>query len=302
MADSPIPYPLDPVVTDGTLVTVDQYINAPTVLTRSIAQFAAQRFYMDKVFRAGPGIEGGALLFERPNPLLTDLYAGRRAQEMAPGTQFPVQRFNRGVPMVATPRKIGQKLLLTKEERKRNRVDLIDQAMLQAANTIRRDVEIMGLGELTAVIAATGRTTPAAATWASYVSTTYNNTTHASQPLSDLVAVQTLIDVEERNHVFNSAIMNPVDYANLVRYYGAAGVGQALAAVDITNVYRTPRQEAGKVKLFEAGMVGVWSNEFPLEALAWMDEDTDMTWNYAWSISPTFAVTDQFAIIELTGV
>jgi hypothetical protein len=33
-----------------------------------------------------------------------------------------------------------------------------------------------------------------------------------------------------------------------------------------------------------------------------MDEETDNTWNYQWSISPTFAITDQFALMRLTGV
>ena len=302
MPDSPIPYPLDPVVVSGTQITVDQYINDPAVITRSIATLAAQRFYMDKVFRPGPAVTGGAILFERPNPLLTDLYAGRRTQEMAPGTQFPVQRFVRGVPMVATPRKIGEKMLLTKEERKRNRVDLIDEAMLQAANTLRRDVEIMGLSELTAVVAATSRTTPAAATWATYVSTTYNNTTHASEPLSDLIATNALVETEERGHQLDSMIINPLAYANLVRYYGASGVAAALASAGFSNVFVTNRQAADKIKLFEAGRVGVWSNEFPLEGNSWFEENTDNTWNYSWSISPTFAVTDPYAVIELTGV
>jgi hypothetical protein len=86
MPDNPIPYPLDPVSVSGTLITLDQYVENPTVITRRVAEIAAQRFYAHKIFSAGPEVTGGAILFERPNPLLTDLYAGRRTQEMAPGT------------------------------------------------------------------------------------------------------------------------------------------------------------------------------------------------------------------------
>lgn len=301
MTDSLIPYAGDPAAVSGNLITVDQYVNDPTVITRVINQLASQRFYANTIFSPGPNIEGGALLFERPNPLLTDLYAGRRTQEIAPGTQFPVQKFVRGVPMVQTPRKIGEKFEVTKEDRKRNRVYVIDNAITQAANTLARDVEIIALSELASVIASTTRTTAAAATWASYVAITYNSTTKASQPLSDIIAAKTIVDLEERNTNLNAAILNPTDVANLVRYYGADGVSAALASAGIDSYYSTPRQPQGRVKLYERGSVGVWSNEFPLDQSVWWEQDIESWW-YQWSYSPLFAVTNQYKTIEITGV
>ncbi len=309
MPDNPIPYPLDPVVVGGTLITLDQYVNAPTVITRRVAEIAAQRFFASKVFSPGPAITGGALLFERPNPLLTDLYAARRTQEMAPGTQAPVLTFVRGIPMVARPRKIGGKWSLTKEERQRNNPRLAERAMVQMANTITRDLEIMALSELNAVVASEGRTIAAGSTWAAAAATTFGTRTAANQPASDIANVVSAVDVEERGHVLNSAIFNPLDWANLKKIYASlnAGNGDASARAvltdnGITTIDTTPRQPQGRVKLYEAGMVGTWSNEFPLTETTWFDEETDMTWWYQSTVSPAFAVDDQFAMLELVGV
>lgn len=298
---SPHPYPLDPASVSGTQITLDQYVNNPTVLTRAIAEYAQLRMYAHKVFSPGPGVEGGAVLFERPNPLLTDIFAERRTQEMAPGTRFPKQAFLRGVPMIAKPRKIGQEFEVTKEDKKRNNPQLALNAITQFGNTIVRDVEIMALGELNAVIAAEARTV-AGQSWTTAAEQTFTSKTAKNQPVADLVNANVVIDMEERGHVLNSAIFNPLDWANLVTIYGADNVAGVLESVKITDYTITPRQVHGKVKLYEAGMVGKWMNEFPLEEDSWEDKSTDKTWHYSSTISPAFAVQDQFAMIELTGV
>jgi hypothetical protein len=299
-AESPVTFPLDPVSVTGTEITLDQYVNAPTVITRSIAEYSQLRMYAHKVFSPGPGVTGGAILFERPNPLLTDIFAARRTQEVAPGAQFPVQAFLRGVPMVARPRKIGERFQVTKEEKLRNNAQLVINAITQAGNTLLRDIETMALGELNAVIAAETRTV-AGQSWTSAAEVTFSTKTAKNQPLTDLVNAQVTIDVEERGHVLNAAIIHPLDWANLVTIYGASNVESVLGSVGITAYTITPRQLRGKVKLYEQGRVGVWSNEFPLDQAFWEEKETESWW-YQWSVSPTFAVTDQFAMIELTGV
>lgn len=308
MPDSPIPYPLDPVVVSGTTITLDQYVNNPTVITRRVAEIAAQDFYAARIFSAGPAVQGGAYLFERPNPLLTDLYAKRRMQEMAPGTQHPVLTFDRGVPMVATPRKIGGKFFLTKEERARNNPRLVERAMVQMGNTIARDLEIMALAELNAVIASTGRTHAAAGTLAAAAATTFNTRTASNQPAADIARLVATVDTEERGHRLNSVVYNTLDWATLQSIYavnggdGDAGARAMLASFGITNVSSSNRQTQGRAKFYEAGQVGQWGNEFPLTEDSWFDKETDNTWHYANTVSPIFAVDDQFAILEQTGL
>ncbi len=299
--DSPVTYPLDPASVEGTLITLDQYVENPTVITRSIAELSEQRMYAHRIFSSGPGVDGGAILFERPNPLLTDLYAERRMQEVAPGAQFPELTFARGVPMVQRPKKIGGKFDVTKEDRKRNRPQLVLNAITQAGNTLVRDVETMALGELNAVIAAESRTV-SGQSWSTAAEATFNTKSAKNQPLADFIHAQVTIDMEERGVVLNGAILNPLDWANLTTIYGADNVASVLASAGITEYYTTPRQTHGKVKLYQAGTVGIWSNEFPLDQKTWEVPETDDTFWYQWSISPVMAVENQFAVVELTGV
>lgn len=308
MPDSPIPYPLDPVAVSGTLITLDQYVQNPTVITRRVAEIAAQRFYAHKIFSPGPNVSGGAYLFERPNPLLTDLYAARRTQEIAPGAVVPLLTFTRGVPMVAVPRKIGGKFKLEKEERRRNDPGLVEDAITQMANTISRDMEIMALSELNAVISATSRTFAASTTLATAAAVTFSTKTAANQPSADIARLVATVDTEERGHVLDSVIYNSMDWATLVSIFAVGGAdGQAgargmLAANGITTVDVTPRQPQGRAKFYEAGRVGKWGNEFPLAEKTWEDPDTDDTWYYRNTVSPIMAVTDQFAMLEMTGL
>lgn len=302
------PYPLDPVTTNGTLVTLDQYRNSPTVRNRRIADIAAQEFFAHNIFSNGGKLQGGAILFERPNPLLTDLYTERRLQEMAPGTEAPQLTFVRGVPMVALPRKIGGKWSLTREEMDTNNPRLAENAMTQLGNTMARDLESMALSELNAVIAATSRTFPATQTLAASAAFTFSTRTAANYPGADLARMVATVHSEQRGHRLNSAIYNTMDWATLVSIYGVdgtdgnAGARAILAANGITTVDVSVQQPQGKAKFYEAGAVGVWSMQFPIRTIQWIDEEEDEKWWSQTTASPCYAVDDQYAILEMTGL
>lgn len=302
------PYPLDAVTTSGTLITLDQYVKSPTVRNRRIADIASQEFFAHTIFTNGGQLKGGAVLFERPNPLLTDLYTQRRLQEMAPGTEAPQLTFVRGVPMVALPREIGGKFSLTKQERARNDPRLVENALTQIGNTVARDLEVMALSELNAVIAATSRTFASTQTLATSAATTFSTRTASNQPGADLARLVATIHGEQRGHRMNSVIYNNMDWATLVSIYGVdgtdgnAGARAILAANGITNVNTSVQQPQGKAKFYEAGAVGSWYTEFPLKTIQWEDPVEDEKWWSQTTVSPTYAVDDQFAMVEQTGL
>lgn len=308
MSTTGFPYPLNPVTVSGTDITLDQYVKSPTVRNRRIADIAAQEFFAHNIFSNGGKVQGGAILFERPNPLLTDLYTQRRLQEMAPGTEAPILTFVRGVPMVAYPRKIGGKWGLTREERDVNDPRLAERAMVQLGNTIARDLEVMALSELNAVIAATTRTFAATQTLAASAATTFSTRTASNQPAYDIARMVATIHNEQRGHRMNSAIYNTMDWATLVGIYGVdgtdgnAGARAILAANGVTTVDVSVQQPQGKAKFYEAGAVGTWGTQFPIRTIQWTDENEDEKWWSQTTVSPTYAVDDQFAIIEMTGL
>lgn len=305
MPTSPLAYPLGPPVIDGTTVTVDEALQQPERITRDVADLTMLRFFMDQLYTAGGGVTGGALLFERPNPTDTDLYGGREPKDIAPGAVFPLQTFSRGVPMIARPRKIGNKWFITREARKRNDTNLLTRYIRQTANTIRRRIEQMGLAELAAVIAAETRYSNGTS-WSAYAATPINDRSGTTGPAADLLALRLAVDLEERGHDLTAAIFHPNQILSIQQAYPNNSVADILSSVGITQYFVTPRHTAGRVTLYEPGQVGEWRNEFPLEEEVEDEgpsssEGAQRTW-YQWSISPMFAIVDQFAIRELRAV
>jgi hypothetical protein len=303
-------YPLGVPTITGNQITVDEALNQPERITRDIADLSMQRFYMDRIFTPGGGVAGGALLYERPNPLATDLYGEREPKTVAPGAEFPLQTFVRGVPMIARPIKIGNKWFLTKEAVKRNDTGLLARRIRQTANTIRRRIENLGLAELAAVITAQSRFRTGT-DWSTFAGTAIQTRTGTSGPVADVMAAIAQVDLEERGHQLNSMILHPTNAMEARQAYPGMTLKEIFNQADdetsgmgITNIYVTPRATLGTATLFEQGQVGVWKNEFPLE------EETEwegfprkrQRWWYQWSISPMFAVVDQFAVLEIRGL
>lgn len=312
MPSAPTAYPLTQPVISGTTITVDELLNDPTRITRDIAELAQQRFYMDRIFDVGGGVSGGAVLFERPNTISNDLYGDREPKEVAPGEEFPLQTFSRGVPLLARPRKIGNKWFVTKEAAKRNDSSGLRRNMIQTANTIRRRIENMGLAELAAVVTAESRFRTGT-DWSAYAGTALDTRTGTSGPVADVMAALAQGDTEERGVEYDSMLLHPTNAMEAKQAFPGMTLRQIFSQADdpeeqggsIRNIFVTSRATLGTATLFESGRVGEWRNEFPLE------EETEwegvasggrQRWWYQWSISPLFVVTDQFAVLEIRGI
>ncbi len=304
MPASPVAYPLGPPTVSGTLITIDELLAQPTRITRDIADIAQQRMFTDRIFTPAGNIQGGAVLFEQPNAVLSDLYAERDVQEVAPGAVFPLMTFLRGQPMVARPRKIGGKWYVTREARLRNDTALLARYIRQTGNTIIHKTDQMALAELDAVATAQTRFRTGQS-WSTAAAVTQLNRSGINLPLADIIAAQNAVDLEERGVVLNGIVLHPNDNASLVQVYGADNVDSVLASAGITERFVSPRQTAGRARLYAAGMVGEWRNEFPLteevEAEGVADGGRQRTW-YQWSISPSMYVTDPYAYMEIRGI
>jgi hypothetical protein len=301
MPAAPVTYPLGPPSVSGTQITVDVALNSPTVITRDIARLADQKFFASRVFSDAGGVEGGALLYELPPSLQTDLYAERGVQEVAPGEEFPVMSFLRGVPVVTKPRKIGGKFPVHKEARKRNNQRILQRAMVQAANTIALTLDAMAITVLNAAISANSRTM-SGQSWGTAAGITNLNTSGTNQAVSDLLAARKVIELEQRGHNLDSALIHPNQELSLAQAATRAGtsIDEVFAAAGITSWFSSPRVTAGSPILYEGGMVGGWANEFPLAEDTWYENEIESTW-YQWSVSPAMFVDNPPALLQVTG-
>jgi len=302
MPAAPIAYPLGAPSISGTSITVDVALQNPTRITRDIARLAEQKFFANRVFSDAGGISGGAILFELPPSTATDLFAERGVQEVAPGQEFPIMTFLRGVPSLAKPRKLGGKFFVTKEQRARNDVRLLTRAMVQAANTIALTLDSMAVAVLNAAITANSRTS-AGQSWNTAAGTTMTTRSGTNTPIADVLAARKFIEVELRGQNLDSILIHPNQELSLAQFAAAAGtsIDGILATAGITNWFASPRITAGTAILYEAGQVGGWANEFPLAQDAWYENETERNW-YQWSVSPAMFVDNPYALLQLTGI
>jgi hypothetical protein len=302
MPTAPLTYPLGPPSISGTTMTVDVALNNPTVITREIAQLAEQKFFASMIFSNAGGVEGGAVLYELPPTLATDLYAAGAIQEVAPGEEFPTNSFLRGVPVVAKPRKLGTKWEVTKEAKKRNNVRTIQRAMVQTSNTIALTLDAMAMGVLNTAITASSRTL-AGQSWATAAGVTNLNASGTNMPVSDLLAAQKVLETEMRGITLDSIIIHPNQHLSLAQTATRAGttVDAIFAAAGINNWFSSMQLTAGTAILFAAGQVGGWANEFPLVGVIYWDDKTESWW-YQWSVSPVMFIDNPYGVLKLTGI
>jgi hypothetical protein len=303
MPGAPVTYPLGPATVSGTNITVDVALQNPTRILRDIARLAEQRFFANRVFSDAGQVNGGTVLFELPPTVATDLYAERGVQEMAPGSEHPILTFLRGVPSVAKPRKIGGKFPVLKETRQRNDVRYLQRAMVQAANTIGLTLDAMAVSVLNTAITANTRTL-AGQSWATAAGTTFTTRSGTNVATADLLAARKQVELEQRGHTLNSALIHPNQELSLAQFAAASGVtiDQIFRTAGIENWFSSPRITAGTAILYEAGMVGGWANEFPLTQRTWLEEETDQTTWFAWTVSPAMFIDDPFGLVQLTGI
>jgi hypothetical protein len=302
MPTAPVTYPLGPPTVSGTTITVDVALNQPTRILRDIARLTDQKFFASRVFSDAGGVEGGAVLFELPPTTQTDLFAERGVQEVAPGEEFPVLTFLRGVPVVAKPRKIGGKFPVTKEQRQRNDQRVLQRAMTATANTIALTLDAMAVTVLNTAITANSRTL-AGQSWATAAGTTMTTRSGTNVATADLLAARKQVELEQRGHTLDSALLHPNQELSLLQAAAAMGVtiDQLLATAGIRNWFASPRVTAGTAILYEAGQVGGWANEFPLAQDTWYENEIESTW-FQWSVSPAMFIDDPFGIVQLTGI
>lgn len=302
MPPAPVSYPLGAPTVSGTQITVDVLLQNPTRITRDIARLADQQFFASRVFSDAGGVQGGALIFELPPSVATDLFAERGVQEIAPGQEHPIMTFLRGVPVVTKPRKLGGKWFVTKEQRARNDVRVVQRAMVQTANTIALTLDTLAISVLNAAISGNSRTV-AGQSWATAAGTTFTTRSGTNQASADLLAARKLAELEQRGIRLDSALIHPNQELSLAEAASAMGItiDQIFAIAGINNWFSSARVTAGTAILYQSGQVGGWANEFPLTQAVWYENETERTW-YQWNVSPAVFVDNPYAVVELTGI
>src|SRR4051812_12026331 len=111
-------HPFGPPTVNGNQITVDTMLQQPTRVTAYVADMTQNRFFIDRAFRSAGGVTGGAVIHDVIDK--NHLYPERRAEQIAPGTEFPNLTPERAEPRVAPVIKLGGKAWISREGVRRN--------------------------------------------------------------------------------------------------------------------------------------------------------------------------------------
>ena len=298
-APTAVPHPLAPPSVSGTTITVDTALNQATRITRMIMDLTLQRFIADRVFASAGGVTGGAVVYDEAT--LNELYASRDVERVEPGMEFPVITSERQAPKVAPVEKWGGKVWISDEARDRNNIAAFTNQIRQLSNTIVRKLNQRAIEVLEASIAASGQVV-VGRNWAtaSDVGPDASTTTRQNLPLRDFALAQRMADEDELGVSYTLWLLNPQEYGNLITLYGAAGLRDLLAQMNV-NIYVSNRVTAGTAYVVAGNSTGEMRVEKPLGSETWREPNRERTWVQS-SVRPVMYVTNPYAVLKFMGL
>lgn len=294
----PANYPLAIPTITGSTITVEQWLDTPTRITRFISDITREQFLLDKIFTSAGGVSGGALIYDFPT--YNDLYLTRDFERVEPGGEFPVVASDFPTPLIATVEKWGAKTFITDEARDRNNSARFAMELRKMGNTITRKLNQRAIDALEAAITANGGASNYIGhDWTNVVTAGASQTNAPNWPAADFAAVQLMADNLELGVVYDLWVLNPADYNNLSLVYGPT-LDATLRSFSIS-IYVSRRVTAGTAYVISQGNVGEYRLEKPLGTTTFREEKTERTWVQS-SVRPLMVVTNAFGVVKVTGL
>lgn len=291
------PFPPPPPTVSGNLITVDQYLNTPTRIIRTLQRLTLQRFLAEMIFGPGPRAASGSVIYDQLTA--NDLFMKDDVELIEPGMDYPILTDERPTPKVATVGKWGGRVFVTDEQRDRNATDVLARQLTKLANTIVRKVDTIAIATLNAAPILT------------FVGTDWTAAAD-NVILSQLVDAFSLVNDPDLGYEIDTVLLNPTQAADMLKNKSlreALGPSAQEAIVRGANMgnllnadfYKSNRVAAGTGYALMRRMVGGISDEVPQQAKTYRTEQNDRTWvQGARRLVPY--VTDPLCVVKLTGI
>jgi len=144
-------YPAAAPTLAGDVLTVNRFLNNPTLVARRVAELSRQRFIGDVLLTGRSDVEGGAVQFETDDTL----YSDRPVERVSPGGVYPLATVGTGTASIAKTEKWGQDTLVTDEKIKRERMQAAERAMGILANSVVKQFDSVCLSLIASAVTQT---------------------------------------------------------------------------------------------------------------------------------------------------
>lgn len=291
-------YPIAAPTASGNNITVSQFINQPTRVTRYLADLSLRGYFAHRVFSTPGGVTGGAVVFDQLS--LNDLFSSRDVQNVEPGAEFPIVTSENPTPQVAKVEKYGGKFFVTDEARDRNDVGVIQREGRKLHNTMMQKTDQKAAAVLDAAVTANSSTQVIAGiNWNNVVTAGTSASSASAYPAADFAKVALAAERAELGAMPTLWIVNPAQKAQFNLVYGP-DAQRVLEAYNI-EMLASNRIAAGTALVVEPGQVGEIRFEKPLSTETWREQATQRTW-FQTDMRPVMYVTNPFSVFKVTGL
>lgn len=144
----PVTYPPVAPTVSGDIVSINRFLNSPTLVERRLRTLAENRFIGDVLLTGRAEPSGGAVQFEQSESLFPD----KAVEAIEPGAKFPQTTLGDGASLIAAVRKWGIDATVTDEAIRRLRRNPVDKAMTKLTNGVVRQVDTVVLAAIAAAV------------------------------------------------------------------------------------------------------------------------------------------------------
>ncbi|WP_288797856.1 major capsid protein [uncultured Arsenicicoccus sp.] len=295
--------PEAPVIAADGKITVDALLRDPLRLQKRVMNMVNQRLIAGYIFADGAPAVGGAVIFERTLAAEGELYTSRDVQEIEPMAEFPLLDDADSTPEVRAASKYGGAFEVSYEQKRRNRVDIVNRKLTRLANTIVRKVDLVALAELNKDQVITAN---------ALVGTSWSNAT-TGNPTMDIATAASRIDNRDLGYTANTVLINP---AQELALFGRKDIRDALPRENATtNPFMSGkvnglmgytwvvsnRVPAGTAYVLEAKMPGSLHDEVPFYTRV-TDQPRNESWLLQGARVTVPVITEPLSVTKLTGI
>lgn len=304
MPELPVANPLLGPTISGTTITVDSLTRPVTRIPAQIFELVSrnQGYFADRIFRGGPVVVGGAVVYQEVLP--TDLFLDptQSLRPRAPGSEAPNVGALRPVEKIARPESLSGWFEVHDEQRRRNEASTITTLITRIANTFADRMQTRALAVANAAVTTWGRTA-ASVGWAAAAAAAGGtvNVARTTQPQATFALMLRTFENDRTGQRPNVVVLNPTDAFNLRLIVGPDNIGAFLANYGIDEMLVSPAQTAGTALFLVRGGIGYILFEKAL-ATEYVREGKRFTDVYVSEATPVFVAQDASAVLALTGI
>lgn len=304
MPPLPVANPLLGPTISGTTITVDTLTRPVTRIPAQIIELINrnQGYFADVLFRGGPQVIGGAVVYTETLPLDFFLDPTQSIAPRAPGSEAPNVGAGRPVDKIARPESLAGTFEVHDEQRKRNDTSTVTTLITRIANTFADRMQTRALTVANAFLTAAGRTA-ASVGWATAAAAAGGvvNVARTTQPAATFALMLKTFENDRTGVRPTVVILNPTDALNLRLIVGVDNVKQFLADFGIEELRVSPAQTAGTALFVARGQLGLILFEKQLDT-EYVREGKRKTDSYVNEATPVFIANDGSAGLALTGI